>query len=130
MSLSFEERNPDLSVLVGKTFDEVRYIQAVEEVRFCNKDECEYKLYHSQDCCESVVLQEIIGDLKDLEGTPILVAEEVFSAGDPPPNNGYPPDSYTWTFYKFSTIKGSVTLRWYGESNGYYSEGVDFERTA
>jgi len=84
-----------------------------------------FKLAHSQCCCEEVWLEEVIGDLSDLVGTDILLAEEVSNLSDSPPL-GRRPESYTWTFYKLATIKGSVTFRFYGESNGYYSEEVTF----
>lgn len=100
-----------------------------EEIIFTTTTGEKYKLHHIRDCCESVLVEDIIGDLEDLVGAPILMAEEVsFQDTDPPdvPTKGRWCDSFTWTFYKLATIKGYVTIRWYGESNGYYSESVSF----
>jgi hypothetical protein len=115
----------EIEELIGKTMDSVENIDN-EQLVFKTNDGREFVFYHEQDCCESVSIEDVCGDLSDLVGSPILIAEEV--AQDKP--DGWKPEeyteSYTWTFYKFSTIKGSVTIRWYGESNGYYSEGVYF----
>jgi len=81
---------------------------------------------HSQNCCEYVSIDDIVGDMNDLLGEPLLVAEETSSADAQPPE-GTDPESYTWTFYRFRTHLGSVDMRWYGSSNGYYSEGVDVD---
>lgn len=88
-----------------------------------------YVFFHHQDCCESVYIESIVGDIEDLVNTPILTAEE--SSGDTPADsNAKPYESYTWTFYKFATFKGYVDIRWLGESNGYYSESVSVEHTS
>ena len=83
-------------------------------------------MYHAQSCCESVAIEDIVGDLDDLTGSPLLEAEEVISCPDPSTNPSG--ESATWTFYKFGTASGSVTIRWYGTSNGYYSESATFRR--
>lgn len=108
--------------LKGKTLVDIKV--NIEMIQFKTDKGEEYEMFHDQDCCESVSIEEIIGDIKDLLNVPILLAEEVIQRAGPEVTA----ESATWTFYKLSTIKGSVTIRWYGESNGYYSESVDFRR--
>lgn len=133
----------EITELIGKTLTEV--INNDDELIFVCDNGDKYKLYHEQDCCEGVSIEDINGDLQDLVGKPILKAEEVsnddfekafndsftkkegdYSKEDKDGN--YEPESCTWTFYKLATIKGYVDVRWFGESNGYYSEGVDFAK--
>lgn len=114
----------NIDVLKNKTF-KVVYKQNNAEIYFVvNRDEA-YKMFHEQDCCESVSIEDINGDLNDLEGSPLLLAEERVSHDEYSDDMD---DSNTWTFYTFRTMKGDVTIRWHGSSNGYYSEGVDIER--
>ena len=114
-----------LKNMVGTIFPIV--IDSSDSLTFENANE-KYVFSHQQDCCESVCIESIVGDISDLVNTPILIAEE--STGDTPADSTAEPyDSFTWTFYKFATFKGWVDIRWLGESNGYYSESIDVEYT-
>jgi hypothetical protein len=84
-----------------------------------------FLLFHEQDCCENVTCEDIVGDLTDLVGVPILEARLECNESEDMDSVAHG-NTCTWSFYKLSTIKGDVTLRWQGVSNGYYSETVDF----
>ena len=98
-----------------------------DELRFYLTDEHFVRMYHSQDCCESVTIEDIVGNLDDLVGTPLLLVEEVSNCEPEEETDDDCYGSETWTYYRFRTIKGSVDIRWYGTSNGYYSESVDIQ---
>lgn len=114
--------------LRGQTLTAITVNDDRDEVLLTTTTGRVYRLAHAQECCERVYLEDVCGDLLDLIGTPILLAEVVSNCEEPTPTvEGY--DSYcsfTWTFYKLATIRGSVTLRWLGISNGCYSEQADF----
>lgn len=76
-----------------------------------------YSISHIQQCCEDVWLEDYCGELSDLENSPITIAEMVTQVDND--------SDCTWSFIKVGTIKGVVTLRFCGTSNGYYSEEAD-----
>lgn len=115
----------DVSVLLGKILTKIDRV-GNDELIFHTADGKCYKMFHDQQCCECVEIEDICGNLENLIGHPVLMAEETSNSTDQPSVNAEYVENYTWTFYRFGTIRGSVTIRWYGSSNGYYSESVDF----
>ena len=114
----WDESRENFSELVGKTVTGISLDADRERLLFRCAGCMTLVMWHEQDCCESVTLDDIAGDMDDLIGAEIKQAEESMSAEE------HDDGSATWTFYKIRTIKGDVTLRWYGQSNGYYSESV------
>jgi len=108
------------SELVGKTISDIKVTD--EEIVFVCSDKT-YKQYHRQDCCEYVRVESIEGDLSSFIGNTIVQADEESQDG----KHDDWGDTSTWTFYRLADDKGHYSvIRWLGESNGYYSESVDF----
>ncbi len=115
MSVLFED-------LVGETLTSALLIgEHNDEIIFETESGKKYKMFHDQECCECVYIEDICGDLNDIVGNKILMAYESSSDADIGDDQ-----RATWTFYHIATIKGSIVIRWCGKSNGYYSESVDF----
>lgn len=120
--------------LIGLTLNRIEgCLPDSDEVTFYSECGQQFRMYHEQDCCETVLLNDIEGDVDDLIGSPIVVAETVSDAAQQalkllipfPDRDG---DCVQWTFYRLATAKGWVVLRWFGDSNGYYSTEVNFKR--
>ena len=118
------DMNEGLRSMVGRTFVRVEGSVGAGEMVFVDQNGERFVFTHLQDCCESVDINDIVGDLQDLVGEPLLIAEQVEGSVPADWEDEYT-ESYTFTFYKFATRKGYVDVRWLGKSNGYYSEGVD-----
>ena len=115
----------EMSDLKGLVFSNVYYDEENEKIVFTEKGTGkQIFMEHEQDCCEDVHVESIVGELSDLINSPITYSEQCESVTGEIPEEG----TFTWTFYKMATIKGWVDIRWYGESNGYYSEEVYFDK--
>lgn len=115
---------PSFADLVGKTIVDVEMSKGDgdDRIDFTLSTGETFRLYHEQDCCEGVNIADVNGDLAKLRGE-VKLAEESTNSEDDPPEY---PDSWTWTFYRIATDAEHVDIRWLGESNGYYSESVDW----
>ncbi len=79
------------------------------------------KFWHDQDCCEDVDLSDsslVEDELNSLIASVILDFEIITEREER--ENSY----LTWSFYKLQTSVGNCTIKFQGESNGYYSEEV------
>jgi hypothetical protein len=117
-----------ISLLIGKTIASIT--QEKDRILFVCTDGDSFEAYHMQDCCESVDIHDVKGNLQSLVGKTIKDVNENISSDWPSDveNTCSKWDSFTWTKHTFLTDTDIVTVRWLGISNGYYSESVHFTR--
>lgn len=113
----------NISSLIGMTFVKIEADVGSDVMTLTSSTGETYQFYHEQGCCENVCIEDLDNDPNVLAGSPLLVAEERISDAA-----GADYESATWTFYTFATVKGTLTVRWLGTSNGYYSERVSLVR--
>lgn len=102
--------------LKGKKIIDIQVDLEYDKIYFLTDDLKFFFMFHEQQCCESVWIEEL-DNIENIKGQKILYAEEIQQRDEK--------KDQTWTFYKIDTLHSSHTLRWCGQSNGYYSESVD-----
>lgn len=99
----------DVITKVTSTDREIRIITDKHDILF----------YHEQDCCEDVYI-DLMSPLETLNGR--IISCEIVELKEK--DNGYGTSTSSWV--KIVTTEGYFTAIWRGESNGYYSESIDF----
>lgn len=119
----FKDGDDNIGYLINKVLTKIEQIpdKDGDTIHFWTKCGKHYRMYHEQDYCEDVYVDDIVGDLQGLLGLVIDASCETNKGV------GTQNETYTWTFYKIQGEKENVTIRWYGTSSGYYCEEVDFQ---
>src|SRR5574343_1125546 len=102
----------EFSSIIGLTFNAIK--QTDDAIFFRTTDGIVYRMYHHQDCCESVSIEDVNGNWEDLLNTPILEAREATGETCDGQDPDWADSDVEWTFYTLRTIKGSVDIRWFG----------------
>ena len=79
-------RRSTVDKLNGKILKHIQ--SSTDRLVFITDKNEKYLMFHQQDCCEDVQLEDVNGDLDDLLGVPILDAREEMSQAE----------ESTWTF--------------------------------
>jgi hypothetical protein len=111
----------DFSYLTGLTLNKILYDKGYNDQIFFFTSGGTFVLRNNQECCESVSISDVVGNPDDLRDVFITEAESVSSTEEETENS-----SCMCTFYKIVTPQGDLTISWFGQSNGYYSEAVSF----
>lgn len=117
-------------LLKGKKITEVNGLVVDEsEITITLEDGSSIRMYHSQECCEEVYVEDIVGDVNIVDSIFYEIIEKVSNTDSLPKdvNTQEYGDVEEWTFYTIKTSKGYLDIRWYGTSNGYYSTSVTVE---
>ncbi len=119
---------PDISIFNGKTITNI-YQHKFEEIKIFTSDG-DFVIKHHQNCCEHVRIFDVYGKYSDFIGKKITSTNSEISEEWPDDVSGNANnDSFTWTTQTFVSDDGDVLkIRWLGESNGYYGEGVSIDR--
>ena len=110
--------------LIGKNLGDSVNVEALIglTLRRCVRDGNEIHLYANNGLTFSLgnprdaEIEDICGELVDLVGSPITMAEE--ESWDDDPSDDY--SRLAWYYYKFATVKGYVTIR-FECTDGYYA---------
>jgi hypothetical protein len=95
-------------------------------LKFVSVDDCRFYFSGDLSYQSSVRIADVYGDLGDLVGHPMLEAKEIIH--DEPKELTTNESDTLWTFYRFSTVKGTVIVRFLGETTSpWYGITVEFE---
>lgn len=104
----------EFETMIGEVLSSIDIDTKENQILLTTKSGRIFKFYHEQDCCESVTINGlVVGDIQKLVGG---VIQEITKE-----------ESTTDTTLTFKIDEHTVISNWIGESNGYYSESVDFQ---
>lgn len=120
-----ETEETDFEEFNGLVFEDVKHSSIYGDVILFKTATRLFMMSNTEECA-CTTIEDICGNLDDLIGSPIIRCYSTTNH-DNQINGGNRDDSFTWTFYHIYTVKGYVTIRWYGSSNGYYAEDATID---